>query len=529
MQLQALGELFARLDELSASTTHTARAIDAQREAIEVARDTGDMRTESFALGNLGRLAERFGELEKGLAYTRLAVDRAEKSGTLDGLYRWQWQAARLLEALDQSSRALAAYQQAIDTLELVRPALARGDAGSFQKEVAPVFFGMADLLLKDHEKAPHGVDAQTNLAQVRNTVERFKVAEIRDYFAEDCVIAEEEAATLDRVSPDAAVVYPILFDDRLEILTSYGEQISRHSHAISRAELTAAVNAFRRSLVLRNQQTYRETGQRLYDLLLGQQIAALREAGVDTLIFVPDGPLRTVPPAALWDGKRFLIEDFAVATTLGLTLTSPQPIVSESATILAGGLTQSVEGFSALPAVANELDRIDSLFPGVEFRDEQFRIRPVTQQLSEGSYSIVHIATHGKFSSDYRDSFLLTFDGRMTMDMLESSVGLRRYLNDPVELLMLSACETAVGDERAALGLAGVALKAGARSAIATLWAIDDEATATVVGSFYEELKLPGVTKAEALRRAQLRALGDPQFRHPAAWSPFLLIGNWL
>jgi CHAT domain-containing protein len=141
-----------------------------------------------------------------------------------------------------------------------------------------------------------------------------------------------------------------------------------------------------------------------------------------------------------------------------------------------------------------------------------------------------VHLATHGKFAGKVRDSFVLTYDGRMSMDELEQFVGISWFREDnPVELLTLSACETAVGDDSAALGLASVAIKAGARSALASLWSINDEASSKLVADFYRELQDPGITKAQALQRAQLGLLADLRYQHPVYWSPFLLIGNWL
>jgi CHAT domain-containing protein len=92
-----------------------------------------------------------------------------------------------------------------------------------------------------------------------------------------------------------------------------------------------------------------------------------------------------------------------------------------------------------------------------------------------------------------------------------------------------LSACETAVGDDQAALGLAGIAVKAGARSAVATLWSVHDQATAVLISEFYSQLRDPWVSRAMALQRAQLKLINDPKFEHPAFWSPFLLINNWL
>jgi CHAT domain-containing protein len=92
-----------------------------------------------------------------------------------------------------------------------------------------------------------------------------------------------------------------------------------------------------------------------------------------------------------------------------------------------------------------------------------------------------------------------------------------------------LSACETAMGDDQAALGLAGVAIKAGARSALATLWSINDRASSALVMEFYRQLGDSSVSKAVALQRAQLKMLADSAYDHPAYWSPFLLLNNWL
>jgi CHAT domain-containing protein len=140
-----------------------------------------------------------------------------------------------------------------------------------------------------------------------------------------------------------------------------------------------------------------------------------------------------------------------------------------------------------------------------------------------------VHVATHGQFDSDHTRSFLLTYDEKLTMDELRETIGARQFSDEPVELLVLSACETAAGDDRAALGLAGVALQAGARTAVATLWFINDESTADMVSEFYRQLDSSDLSKAEALRAAQLSLLEQPRYRHPSYWAPFLLIGNWL
>ena len=211
------------------------------------------------------------------------------------------------------------------------------------------------------------------------------------------------------------------------------------------------------------------------------------------------------------------------------LTLTQPAPLERESVDLLAGGITEAVQGFSALPNVATELDSVSRAFPGETLRDEAFMVNAMQQRIAEGEQAIVHIATHGQFDSDHTQSFLLAYDDKLTMDRLQNTIATRGYRDEPLELLVLSACQTAAGDDRAALGLAGVALKAGARSALATLWFVNDASTARMVDYFYQALGQPVTTKAEALRQAQLKLMDDPQFAHPSYWAPFLLIGNWL
>jgi CHAT domain-containing protein len=184
------------------------------------------------------------------------------------------------------------------------------------------------------------------------------------------------------------------------------------------------------------------------------------------------------------------------------------------------------VQGFSELPSVADEIRSISSMFAAPSMQDETFMLNSVSTQLSAPAYSVAHLATHGEFSADHRKSFILTYDNRLTMDALRTSLERR---GNSLDLLVLSACKTAAGDDRAALGLAGIAVQAGAKSALASLWSISDKATAELMTSFYQNSKSSGASKAQSLRQAQLALLKSPEYRHPSYWAPYLLIGNWL
>ncbi|NEQ55340.1 MAG: CHAT domain-containing protein, partial [Leptolyngbya sp. SIO3F4] len=227
----------------------------------------------------------------------------------------------------------------------------------------------------------------------------------------------------------------------------------------------------------------------------------------------------------------HFLIEDYNVALTPGLKLMSPQPIPRENIQILAAGLTEGRQGFAPLSHVASEMSAIQSNIPqGEVLLDQAFTRDSLKRQLQSTSFPIVHIATHGQFSSVAEDTFILSWDKRINVTELDQALQNNSLNGDTaIELLVLSACETAKGDKQAALGLAGTAVRAGARSTLATLWSVNDEATAKLIGHFYEALTNSDVTRAEALRQAQLKLLQNPQYRHPIYWAPYILLGNWL
>jgi CHAT domain-containing protein len=288
-------------------------------------------------------------------------------------------------------------------------------------------------------------------------------------------------------------------------------------------------VREFRRKLEKRTTREYLPHARRLYTWLISPLEADLAQARIDTLVFVPDGPLRTIPMAALHDGKQFLIAKYAIAITPGLDLTDPRPIRREQAKVLAVGVTEPVQGFPALPNVAAELDALRTLFNSTTLVDREFVASNLEHELREEQFTILHVASHGEFGGTPSKTFLLTFDDKLTMDRLDQFIGLFKYRDEPLELLTLSACETAAGDDRAALGMAGVAVKAGARSAVATFWQVHDVVAAELVTQFYRELRDQSVSRAVALQRAQLKILSDPRYGHPGYWSPFLMINSWL
>lgn len=509
------------------------RAAESFQAAAKVAANLKDARAESYAWGYLGHLSEKQRRFDEALDLTRKAVFAAQKANAPETLYRWHWQTARVLKAQGKEDEALQAYRRAAFILQPIRHEFWVGYHArrhSFRESVGPLFFELADLLLTRAARTSDPKQYEMLLVQARDTTEAFKAAELQDYFRDECVkAARSHRKTVDVVSGATAVVYPILLPDRLELLVSLPSGLKRFAVPVTADALTQVVRAFRTGLQDRRTQDYLPHAKQLYAWLIRPLELDLRTLNISTLVFVPDGALRTIPMASLHDGKQFLIQKYALAVTPGMELTDPRPINRAEIKMLSLGLTESVQGFPALPYVAAELNAVKSLYGGQLFLNEQFLVPRMEQEMKNQQYTIVHIASHGLVESDVQKSFILAYDEKITMDRLAELIGMYQFRQSPLELLTLSACETAAGDDRAALGLAGVAIKAGARSALATLWFIDDEATSQLVEEFYRQLRDPTVSKAVALQRAQVKILSDPSRQHPNFWAPFLLINNWL
>lgn len=502
-------------------------------EAAAIADGIGDRRTASYAWGHLGRLYEIEDRYPESLQLTRRAIFSAQQVNAPESLYRWEWQTARLLTKTGNIDDAINAYRRAVRTLQSIRPELSVNYGSpqeSFRDTIGPVYFELVDLLLRRAASVQDAGQVAPYLIEARESVELFKAAELRDYFRDDCVdTALSKIIQLDTVAKTAVVIYPIILPTRTELLLSLPSGLKRILVPVGEETLTEEVRELRRKLEKRTTREYLPHAQKLYNWLVRPLEADLVSSAVDTLVFVPDGALRTIPMAALHDGKQFLIAKYAIGITPSLSLSDPRPIKLEGMKVLAVGVTEAVQGFPALPNVAFELHELQTLLGSQNLVNREFLAANLEKKLKEEQFSVVHVASHGEFGNDVENTFLLTFDDKVSLDRLNQMIGVLRFRDDPLELLTLSACDTAAGDDRAALGLAGMAIKAGARSALATLWNINDEAAVDLVIDFYRELKMPAISRAVALQRAQLKLIENPRYEHPGFWSAFLMINNWL
>lgn len=491
---------------------------------------TTNISHKAYALGYLAQIYQQENDLDSALALTHKAIFAAQELP--EQLYRWEAQQGQLLQRQGKLSAAIRVYQNALSHVHPIRNQLFSGQRNAqyiFEQYIRPVYYELADVLLQQAKQTRNKKQKNTLLVQARHVLEQYKHAELEDYFQDECVL-QQEPQYLDNLSEETAVLYPILLEQRMELLLSLPDGIHQVVVDVPREKISQLAKSYQLNLQRRNSWRFLKQSGQLYDWLIRPLIKQLKAADSHTLVIVPDGALRLIPFATLFDGEQYLIENFATAITPSLSLTEPKSLPKKRISILVNGLSESVQKFSALPNVTTEVRNIEKLFPKRKtLLDEGFSLQGVSQALNSVPYSIVHVASHGQFDRNPNKTFLLTHDSKLTMNHLTRLLSVSEARQHPVELLTLSACQTAVGDERAALGLAGVAVKAGARSALASLWFVDDEATSQLVVAFYQQLQNNDVSRAQALQQAQKDMLTQMHFSHPVYWSAFLLIGNWL
>ena len=492
--------------------------------AIQQAQDLGMPRLEVSAWGTLGNLYEQHQRFKDARQLTEKALMIAQGINASDEVYQWHWQLGRIFKAQGKRQKAIAAYSQTVANLQSLRSDLAAIGSQvqfSFRETVEPVYRELAALLLNPQS-------TQAELVQAREVIESLQLAELDNFFRDACLDAQP--VKIDDLDPKAAIIYTIILKDRLEAIAAIpGQPLKYYSTQIPQSEieisLTSANSLISRSFRRLNLEVF----QQAYNWLIRPLEAELAANQIETLVFVPDGSLRNLPPATFHDGTQYLIEKYNVAIAPSLQLIDPQPLANIDRELLLAGLSEPRQGFPPLPGTKQEVERIQQQFDSAVLFNESFTESNFAQLANENPYRVIHLATHGKFSSQPEDTYVLTWSDRLNINELDNLIRGDKKQTRPIELLVLSACETAAGDEQAILGLAGVAVRGGARSTLASLWAVDDRATITLMTRFYEELGKNKLTKAQALRRAQQTLINDEQYAHPFFWSAFVLVGNWL
>ncbi|MGB5635347.1 MAG: CHAT domain-containing protein, partial [Waterburya sp.] len=518
--------------------------------AIALAQQIEDTRAESYAAGNLGRLYEYQQQNNQAQQYSNRALKLAQAVQAKELAYQWDWQLARLFKETDILA-AKTYYHQAYNILNDLRTDLVALNPEirfSFRENIEPIYREYVDLLLL----APQ--PSQTNLKQARDVLEALQLAELDNFFRDACVNVKPEAVdqVVENAEKPTAVIYGIILKDRLEIILKLPgkENITSYRTKISQEDVAKNLNQLIERLRDRTRYSYQvqEYSQKVYEWIIRPVEEKLQSNNIENLVFVLDGLLRNIPMAVLYDQneQKYLIEKYPIALAPGLQLLSPKPfkdIEPSQLNVLTAGLSEErlfekeQRQFNRLDYVKQELEKIQLEVPAsYELLDKNFDNQKLQAQLATNKYNVAHFATHGEFNSDPDKTFIVLSDKLLKVRDLDNLLRVEKGNQSiPIELLVLSACQTAVGDNRATLGLAGVAVRAGARSTIATLWSVGDESTAELMSKFYHQLiNTDGINKAEALQKAQIEFLHDEKLHNkywdrPYYWSSLVLLGNWL
>ncbi|WP_250565627.1 CHAT domain-containing protein, partial [Adonisia turfae] len=519
---------------------------------LQIAEHIQDERAKSFALGELGHLAECQRNWAEAVRLTNQAqLVASDALESTDSLYLWEWQMGRIYREQAQRGQALAFYKQSINTLEDIRTSILTANRDlqfDFRDTVAPIYRQYIELQLPpgpgsqiDKQVTPN---TAPNIDETLQTVDSLRLAELQNFFGDNCVLVASENARDRLLANDSqtTIITSIVVRNHTALIVNPPKSDPAVVWVEGNNEtLESLAGKFRSELTnfVPFKTYYASFGQRLYEKLLLPIEPYLEDT--QTLVFIQDSFLRNIPMSALHDGNRYLVEKYAIATTPSLSLTAPRAPKRDIKVLAVGSnldiVTESGRDFKELDLVDNELAAIADLLPDSKtLLNEEFTIDRFKTALQETRYSILHLATHGQFSTVPEETFVITGPNaekddkaeEITFEQLEALISDSSTNNEPLDLITLTACQTATGDDRATLGLAGVAIQSGARSAIASLWNLNDKAAATFSSQFYSYLQDPNISKAQALQKAQIDLINAELGGHPGKWAPLVLVGNW-
>jgi CHAT domain-containing protein len=541
--------------------------------ALKQAQQLQNDRAEAQALKTLGELYLKQQQWQDAQKITERALAiTLQHLNSPDLLYELQWQLGQIATQLhpDQPERAIAYYQNAIKALDQVRLQLMPASPDtqfSFRDQVAPVYRQLVELLLQ--QPTPE------HLKQSVEYIDALQIAELENFLR--CPIPVQELLTQIN-DPTAATIYTIFLPKQVAIILQLPGQLGHQVSLVSQEKLKGNLAALRGALskgenslkveaLAKQQYIYRVSStsrkeleknlanlqealskeednpkvealaKQIYNAILKPISKELEQSQVETLIIASDGLLRNIPFSVLHDGKDYLLNSkYTIVVAPKLKLFEPKPTPAKL-NVLTGGVSEAqpilIDGemreFVPIQGVEPELLGIQTsaiVKSGRPLLNAEFTVSNLEKQLQSQLFSAIHLKTHGSFSADPRETYILAYRRLIESSVFGELIELAsRNKANPLELLVLSSCYSAKGDDRAVLGLAGIAAR-GARSVIASLWEARDEVNTKLMTAFYQELAKPNVTKAKALKQAQ--QLIYQEDARPFTWASYVLVGNW-
>lgn len=505
----------------------TREAFHHARTALDNANVLQDSSLRSQAFGTLGKIYLESEQLDDATKLFRKALKLAQSSNDDSLAYQWSWQLAQIYQQSGQRTQAIATYDTTLKHLDQVRTMLVSASSDlqfSYKNSVEPVYQEYIKLLLSS---------PSPNFQLVLDTHQQLQVAELENYLKCGKLVAQSS----EQQASYTATIHILDLNGQIEIIAQTPEGFFRHQPdpAIVQQELFKLLTLFDGDSVEEiSEAHFLRNAQILYSELIAPLSEHLPPTG--DLLFVLDSKFQNLPLSLLHDGQGYLIQNYSVTNSLNTYLQPTQPKGLESLNVLFAGLSQTSPSFNspdvprglpALPEVDEELQEVKQIsqeFTSLVNRDF------TTARLKAAIYQetpIIHIASHGQFSSDPQKTFLLAYNEPINAQAFHDLINQKNELGQAtLELLILSACQTAKGDRRSALGITGLAIQAGSKNTLASLWLAESQATTELITAFYQGLQ-QGRSKAQALQQAQLKLLKSNDYWHPYFWGNFILVGS--
>lgn len=515
-------------------------AIHYAENALQTAERLGSSRLKSNSFGILSNLYKQKQE-SRSQVYLEKASNLAQAVQAPELAWKWQQQLGTLYQKQGQYDKAIQTYEASIANLNQVRGNLLSVNPDiqfSFRDQVEPVYRNYMQVLLAKLASNPR-LD-QPILEQVVHINEGLQSAELQDFLQCGKLDLISLNEVVKKITPSPSVIYIINLGNRIEVIVRSSDHLLHHhsvnSKIVEDASESLQQNLENPDLYHKDETQFLIPSQTLYHVLIAPIKAYLPQSG--NLVFILDSFFQGIPMSLLHDGRNYLIKQYSISLTINSQLRQPKALRQEQLRALIAGLSRNnpnlkdsnASGLTeALPETLKEVSSIKKYVSSVELLNEKFTTERFQEEIDKAIFPIVHITTHGKFSSDPQKTVLLDWNQALNIKQMNDLLkGESQNQPEGIELLVLSACETAKGDRRSALGIAGIAAQAGARSTLASLWAVDAESTTVLMTEFYKGLKA-GLPKAEALRQSQLKLMSDPNYDQPFYWAGFVLLGSWL
>ncbi|WP_292930960.1 CHAT domain-containing protein [Novosphingobium sp. PASSN1] len=501
-----------------------------------MAAGAADDRQRSQAAALRARIALAQGDGEAASRLLREAI-YLESRGILPlRLPDWHLLLAQA-DPANRSDHLTAAFR----ALGSVRPLLPRFDGttaeSNFTLRVQPVYEALlADRLLVVGD----GADDPVRIAEAQALVEDYRQAELQSVFGSECVAARTPIRPAE-LGPREVLLYPVLLPDRVLLIYAAGGagadgappryHLLAANRRYGRSDVIGLVSKMAESVSYGSDDSWRAPARQLYDILISP--VAERLGPGSTLVVIPDGPLSTLPFAALLDAKgAFLIEQTNLGVVPSLAYSQPGAGLRGASTgVVAASLEKAVTlPVGTFPALSGTSE--EARFAAAGYRRsafiENFRRIDLEHALATRQTDVLHLATHASFNGRSDRSYIVADGEQIPITDLRGLIARNQLRGEQLDLLVLSACETAVGDDQSSLGLAGAAVQSGARSVLASLWQVNDAGTAQLMKAFYTGLA-KGLSKSAALREAQLALIRQrDEISDPGVWAAFILIGGW-